>query len=383
MQVFKVFCKVMYKHKSQSLMYIVIYLLIAIAMSRSVQESKVMEFSKVSLKIAVENQDQGEVGEGLVSYLKEHNQIKEVPKDREALKDAMYYQEIDYVLLIPKDFTERFAAGEGEELLEGTAVPGSSTASLVENEIQQYLDTASMYHRAGMESARAVELSAEDMRQEAEINFLEKSDSKPLPIGFYFFQYVPYVFLVVMILGLGAVMKTFRDKDLSARNKCSAMSFFQQNIQIILGCILFTLAVFAVFMVMALCLTGNYMFTVRGVLSALNALVFSICAASIAWFCVQFARTMPELNIMSNVFSLSFSFLGGVFVALDLMGDGMKQAAKFIPSYWYVIANRDIQKADSFAGAGNIYQCYLVVLLFALAFFSVGLLVNRMKLRTV
>ena len=86
-----------------------------------------MEFSKVSLKIAVENQDQGEVGEGLVSYLKEHNQIKEVPKDREALKDAMYYQEIDYVLLIPKDFTERFAAGEGEELLEGTAVPGSST----------------------------------------------------------------------------------------------------------------------------------------------------------------------------------------------------------------------------------------------------------------
>ncbi len=293
MQVFKVFCKVMYKHKSQSLMYIVIYLLIAIAMSRSVQESKVMEFSKVSLKIAVENQDQGEVGEGLVSYLKEHNQIKEVPKDREALKDAMYYQEIDYVLLIPKDFTERFAAGEGEELLEGTAVPGSSTASLVENEIQQYLDTASMYLRAGMESARAVELSAEDMRQEAEINFLEKSDSKPLPIGFYFFQYVPYVFLVVMILGLGAVMKTFRDKDLSARNKCSAMSFFQQNIQIILGCILFTLAVFAVFMVMALCLTGNYMFTVRGVLSALNALVFSICAASIAWFCVQFARTMP------------------------------------------------------------------------------------------
>lgn len=380
MQVFKVFCKVMYKHKSQLLIYIIIYMVIAIAISRSVKESKVMEFTKVSLKIAVENKDEGELGEGLVSYLKDHNQLKNVPGDREALKDAMYYQEIDYVLLIPKDFTKQFTSGT-EKLLEGTAVPGSSTASLIENEIQQYLDTVSMYLRAGIDAARAVTLSAEDMQEEAEVDFLEKSDSQPLPVGFYFFQYVPYVFVVIMILGLGAVMKTFRNKDLSARNKCSAMSFFKQNAQIIMGCILFTIVVFVFFMVMALFLDGDYMFSIKGCLSAINTLVFSICAASLAWFCVQFASSMAELNAMSNVFSLSFSFLGGVFVTLDLMSDGMKQAAKFIPSYWYVVANRDIQKAESFAEIGSIYQSYFVVLLFAIAFFSVGLLVNRMKLQ--
>ncbi len=69
-------------------------------------------------------------------------------------------------------------------------------------------------------------------------------------------------------------------------------------------------------------------------------------------------------------------------MSLDLMSDGVRQAAKFIPSYWYVIANNEIQKVESFAEAGSVYQSYLVVLLFALAFFAVGLLANRMKLRT-
>ena len=89
--------------------------MIAVIISRSVQESGEMEFSKVSLKIAVDQRDQGVLGQGLVSYLKEHNQIKEMPEDREALQDAMYYQEIDYMLSIPKEFTERFVQEEGED----------------------------------------------------------------------------------------------------------------------------------------------------------------------------------------------------------------------------------------------------------------------------
>ena len=382
MQVFKVFCKVLSKHKSSILIYIVIYLMISLIMSRSIQQTGELKFTKVSLKIAVENQDQGEVGKGLVAFLEKNNKIKEVPADQEAIKDAMYYQEIDYVLVVPGNFTEQFLLGKTEGILEGTAVPGSSTASLIENEIQQYLNTVNMYLKAGIDADRAVTLSSEDMEQQAAVEFLEESDAQSLPAGFYFFQYIPYVFLVIMILGLGVVMNTFRDKELAARNKCSAMSFFQQNLQFILGCILFTVGVFLFFMITAFCLYSDYMFSVKGLLSAVNALAFSVCSASIAWFCVQLVRSAPELNMMSNVISLSFSFLGGVFVPMDLMSDGVKQASKFIPSYWYMIANQEIQKVESLAETGGIYQSFLIVLLFALAFFSVGLLVNRMKLRT-
>lgn len=383
MPVFKVFFKVMGKKKVAMWIYIIIYLLVSAAASFSLKENGQEEFSKIAVRVAVENLDQGGLGAGLVSYLGQHHQLQDLPTDHLALQDAMYYQEIDYVLVIPEDFTEKFQAGRQEGILEGTMVPGSRAAFFMEQEIQQYLNTLSMYQEAGLEQKRALELAAEDMEKEVKVSFLEESDGEELPGGFYFFQYIPYVFLVLMILVFGSVVKTFQDKDLSARNKCSAMSFWEQNIQIILGSMLFTFGVYLLFMGMACLIDCSYLFSLKGLLSAINAFVFSICAVSVAWFCVQFAHNSAELNVMSNIFSLSFSFLGGVFVSLELMGDGVKQIAKFIPSYWYVIANQEIQKVNNLAQAELVYQSFGLVLVFALAFFSAGLLVNRMKLRAV
>lgn len=63
MQVFKVFFKVVNKHKITLFIYIMIYLVISLVISKSLQENGEMEFSKVSLKIGVENNDQGELGQ--------------------------------------------------------------------------------------------------------------------------------------------------------------------------------------------------------------------------------------------------------------------------------------------------------------------------------
>ena len=382
MQVFKSFFKVLKKNITQIIIYIIVYLIISVIISNIFQEEGEMQFAKVSLNIGVENQDEGLLGAALTEYLGEGNNLKEIPKEKEALQDAMYYQEIDYVLVIPKGFTEKFAAGDREGLLQGTVVPGSATASFIENEMEGFLKTVSMYLEAGFEIKKALELTAEDMEQKAEVVFLNESDNMQLSGGFFFFQYIPYVFLCIMILGIGAVMKTFKNKDLSARNKCSSMSFIKQNLQIILGCTVFTVSVYLIFMVMACFCTGDYMLTTQGALSAANAFLFSICALSVAWFVSHFAKNTAEVSVFSNLFGLSFSFLGGVFVSLELMGEGAKQVAKFVPSYWYVIANREIQNVNGFADAAQVYQSFLVVVLFALAFFTAGLLVNRMKVRT-
>ena len=64
------------------------------------------------------------------------------------------------------------------------------------------------------------------------------------------------------------------------------------------------------------------------------------------------------------------------------MGEGARKLAKFTPSYWYVTANQEIQKTASFAEGGKVYQSFLMVLMFSLAFFSAGLLANRMKVKS-
>ena len=62
-----------------------------------------------------------------------------------------YFPEIDYVLVIPEDFSEKFAAGDRERLLDGTAVPGSSSSYLAEYDMESFLKTADMYLSAGFE----------------------------------------------------------------------------------------------------------------------------------------------------------------------------------------------------------------------------------------
>lgn len=382
MQVFKVFFKILSKNKTTLIMYTVIYLIMTMVINYSIQEKGEMAFSRISLDIGVENQDLGKMGDALVEYLGTYHHLQDIPKGKEALQDAIYYQEIDYVLIIPKDFTERFTNGERKGLLEGRIVPGSNTASLLDQEIESFLKTAAMYLVAGCDLEKAIHLTQKDIEQEVTITFLEETNEQYLPNIFYFFQYIPYVFLIMMILGVGSVMKTFKNKDLDARNKCSAMPFLKQNMQIFLGCMVYMILVYLVFMTMAYFNGRDYMFTIQGALSAINVLVFSICALSIAWFAVQFVRSAAELTIMSNIFGLGFSFLGGVFVSLDIMSETSIRVAKFIPSYWYVIANHNIQKITSFADATNIYESFLIVLMFALAFFTAGLLVRRLKMRS-
>lgn len=382
MQVFKAFFKILNKNKLSMMIYLGIYMALTIVMTQSASESDTTDFSQVSMDIGVDNQDKGELGEALVEYLSKENNIKDIPKEREELLDTMYYREMQYVIVIPEDFTEKFIAGEREEALEGTVVPGNSTAFLAEMEVDEFLKTLGMYVDGGFSPDKAAEQTLLDMQKESRVEFLSREDAKEKPSAYYFFQYVPYIFLCIMLVSLSVVLMAFNDKDMDARNKCSSMSFFQRNLQMILGSIGIMLLEYAFFMVLAFVMYPDYMKSVAGVLSAVNALVYMLVCLSIAFFVGRLARNDGELNMMANVIGLSFSFLGGAFVPLEIMSEGVKKVSKFVPSYWYVIANNDIWKVESIKDAGDIYKNFLMTGAFAVAVIAAAMVVNRLKARS-
>ena len=79
MQVFKAFFRILYKNKASLLMYIVIYLALAVTVGNVLEENSKTEFSGVSLDIGLENKDKGSLGDGLEEYLGSQNQILGVP----------------------------------------------------------------------------------------------------------------------------------------------------------------------------------------------------------------------------------------------------------------------------------------------------------------
>lgn len=382
MQVFKAFFRILYKNKMTMLIYIAIFFALTTILSREGEKNNITSFSRTSLEIGVDNQDKGELGKALVDYLEINNTIKEVPADHEALLDEMYNREIQYVLIIPEDFTEKFLAGEWEEVLEGTEVPGNKTSYLAEMEIEEYLKTLGMYVEGGYEAEEAVALANADMQKESSVEFLSAEDARQEPSAYYYFNYLPYIFVCIMMVSLGAVLIAFNKKDLDDRNRCSAMSFTKRNFQLILGSVVLMLIEYGVFMVMAFVMYPDYMGGIHGLLSALNALVYMLLCLSIAFFAGRLLKNDGELNMVANIVGLGCSFLGGVFVSLDYMSEGVKNVSKFIPSYWYVISNNAIWKLESIGDAGEVFQNMMVVFVFAVAVFAAALLVNRLKART-
>lgn len=381
MQVFKTFFKILNKNKTTMIVYMAIYLALTLVLTMNGQKNDTSDFSKIQLEIGVENKDEGALGEALVSYLEKENDIKEIPEDREELLDAMYYRYIQYVLIIPEDFTEKFISGEREEALEGTAVPGNNTAYLAEMEIDEFLQSLGMYLDGGYAPEEAVEKTFASMENESKVEFLDDGDAVVKPAAAYFFDYLPYIFLCIMMVSLSSVLMIFNERDLDARNRCSSMSFFARNLQMMLGSIGIMLLEYGIFMLTAWILYPDYMTGMRGILSMGNALVFMLVCLSIAFFAGRLAKDDGQLNMVANIVGLSFSFLGGVFVPLNLMNQGMQKIAKFVPSYWYVSSNNVIWKMESWSETGEIYQNELVMLLFAAAVFAVALMVNRLRAR--
>ncbi len=381
MQVFKAFFKILNKNKTTMLVYMVIYLALTFMFSINGQKNDNSDFSKVSMEIGVENRDNGKLGEALVSYLEKGNEIKEIPKEQEELLDAMYYRDIQYVLIIPEDFTEKFLAGERDEVLEGTVVPGNNTAYLAEMEIDEFLQNLGMYIDGGYDPKQAAQKTLDNMAKESKVEFLNVEDGETKPTAAYYFDYIPYIFLCVMVVSLSGVLMIFNEKNLDARNRCSSMSFFQRNLQMILGSVGIMLLEYGVFMAVAWIMYPDYMGSVRGFLSMGNALIFMLVCLSIAFLAGRQAKDDGQLNMIANTIGLAFSFLGGVFVPIELMNKGMQKVAKFVPSYWYVSSNNDIWKIKSLSEAGDVYRNYLVMLAFAGAVLAVAMMLNRLRAR--
>ena len=197
MQVFKAVFKIINRHKVSVIIYMAIFFALILIISSNGAENDQTNFSKVSLEIGMDNRDEGELGAALMEFISRDNEIKEVPSDHEELLDAMYYQEVEYVLVIPEDFTEKFLKGERDGVLQGTVVPGSNVNYLTETEINKFLGTLGMYVDGGFTLEEAVNQTLADMEEESKVEFLDASDGQEKPVAYYYFQYLPYIFLLL------------------------------------------------------------------------------------------------------------------------------------------------------------------------------------------
>ena len=382
MIVFKNYFKFVKKYFSIIIIYTVIFGTFAVAFSSSANSGAGNTFSSTKPNIAIVNNDEnGKLSNTFMSYVKENAIMIDVGKTDQELRDALFYREVDYILIIPANFSEAFMNKENPQI-ETMKVPDSYGGIYSEMLFNRFLDVANAYINAGMNEEQLCSVILDDFKNQSDVKLLEEKQSK-LDNVRYFYNFTNYTLLGINILVIGMIMSSFKDPNIRKRNIISPISYKKLNVQLFLGNLCITLFLWLLYFGISIAIYGNTMFTNNGLLIVLNSLAFSITVLSIAFLVGSFIRSKEAQSGIVNVVALGSSFICGAFVPQEMLGNFVLNMAKFLPSYWYIKNNNDIALLSNF-NTNSLMPIILnmgIILLFGLGIFIITNIISRIRLK--
>lgn len=381
MQVYKVFFQILNKQQGMIIMYLSIFMSIAFAVSSQSASDKQATFERSAYTFSVFDEDKSVVSSNLISYLANENERVIIEDNEESINDELYNRVTSCVIRIPKGFGESLEEGGELKQLELTAIPGTVYGETFKNLTNRYISTVKGYMAGGFATRMALAKAELALSVKAETTLEGESSTMSYSRMYYFFSYFPYIFTCICLVAIGPILLIFRKKDVRDRIYCSAYSQLRTNMELFAGMATTGIGLCVIYFL--LCTSGSAGATMSfgGFLNALNMFCFMIVAMGIVFVTTQFVKGKASLSVVSNVLGLGMAFLSGIFVPLELLGDGIVKAAHVLPSYWYIVAAREI---DGYKAGGDMSQMFIgmgVQLLFGAALICVGLAVSKAKMK--
>ena len=344
-----------------------------------------MNFQSKELSVCVIDEDNSKASKALTSYLGSIHHLVDLENDPEVLQEHLYYRDINYVLTISKGFEEKLLAGEKEGFVTNVKVPGSSAGYFADQQVTEYIQALQLYLTGGFSIDEAIEKVSASFANAGEVEAVvfEKETAEGRKEVFYFYQYLPYIFILLLFAGLAPIIMIFQEKDMQNRINCSAQKLLSRNLELALGCGAYSIGMWFLFMILGTLVYRGSMFTGNALYAMLNSFVFLLISIAMTLFLSCFdlgVNVMNVVNIVANLFGLGMSFLGGVFVPQNMLSDKVLAFSRFLPTYWYVRANNMLAGFSSESFDMHLYWNAIgIQLLFALTAFALTLVASKLK----
>lgn len=386
MQVFNTFFTLAKRHISSAIIYAVIFIILCVVLTGTSKETNEENFQASSVRMCVFDEDNSDASKALVDYLKKNHEITTGLKDAsdEMLQDSLYYERFKYILTIKKGYESKLLDGDIENIVSHTTLTDNMSTVYATQQIDQYISSLSMYLAGGYDMNEALDKASvlyDDKDYISTEDFNEVADSTENKSIYYYFQYLPYIFLSILIMSVSPILVLFHKGDLEKRIACSSMSTMSKNMQLFSGCVIYSIALWLVFMLTSIIIfSPARFFTVSGLLCCLNSFVFMLFALALTLFISCFKIQGDALNMVSNIIGLGMSFLCGIFVPQWYLGKSVLSVARFLPAYWYVRCNNMIAGFSSETMSYNTYwMCLGIQIIFCIAVVVLFIAFNRQR----
>ena len=386
MQVFKLCMKIIRKNKIAMLIYVVVFLGIAILISRLAQQQPIPTiYSTTKADVAFFAEENTPLVSGLKQELSKTADFVDLEDNTEKIQDALYYREVTYIVRVPKGFTEKIMNGE-KATIERTTVPDSVYGTYIDMKINRYLNMAELYVKsdAGVTQEKLVSSLKSDLSKSAAVTMTsvqKKADTNSKPFTSYYFNYLAYVLPAVLIFGVAVMLQTINGRELRNRTFCSPTTPKAFYLQLLLAIAIFSVACWLILILPCMALDPKNFFQTSTRYMILNSLAFLLSCVGISYLIGSLVRGMSAISALANVCTLGPCFIAGVFVPQTFLSSSVLKLASFTPTYWFVKANDALGAATNISSEllSGYYGDIVIELAFAVAFFAVGLAAGKRK----
>ena len=378
MTVFKTFLKIVNKYKVTIVMYTVILVVFGGFNMQTSEQSTSFVASKPDILIINKDEEIG-ITKNLIDYIKENSTIKDIQNTDEAIRDALFYRDVNYIIYIPKNYRQEFLNGENPKIeIKST---GDYQAAFAEMMLERYMKIANMYQENIQSEDELISRINETLSKQTDIEITSKLDTDNLAKATFYYNFASYSILAGSVYLICLVISSFNEERIRKRTIISSMNYKKHNRQLLLSNGLLAIILWLLYVILSFILIGNTMFTTHGLILMVNSFIFSICALTIGFLIANMVNNKNAINGIVNVVALGSSFLCGAFVPIEWLPDSVLKLAHILPSYWYIQSNEIIKTLENinFETLKPIITNMGIILLFSITFVILTNIISKKK----
>lgn len=389
MTVFKAFFQVARRNLTVVLIFIGMMMVITVLAFQSLGDTRgELKVSTKDYRVGIINEDgEDPLTRGLLDFLGARALLVPIGDGENDARDALFWREAAYILRIPAGFGASLKTAHPLVINTQTA-PDDYTSMYVETYTNRFLATLRLYMdtNPNLTTQALITQVHEDLKDE--IVFLPSQERTPIHMKtVWYFRYLSYPLLAAIASGMGMVLASMKKSLVEQRARVASQSELSRNMQIFLAGLLYSGIIWLILVLLGVFQTKlpmTELLTPRFLLILLTSFFYMLICLSISLLISSFTQNRNAINGINNVVALGSSFLGGVFVPIEVMGDTITGIGKMLPAYWYTLAVRGLGDANTLAGSAmSSYARQMSILgLMLLMLLSASLLINKIKRQT-
>lgn len=376
MTVFKTFWNIVKKYKGTVLLYTIILLVFGV-MNMKTSESN-MNFVGTKPDVLIVNKDsRGALSNNLEKYMKKNCNLVEIKK--EEVEDALFYRKINYVLYIPENYSREVMNKNSPKIeIKSTKDYNASLAELI---LKRYLKVQDIYKMQTEDEQELTMLINNNLKTNTNVQITSKIDNTALTNASHYFSFASYSIMAVVIFIICLVLSSFKEKSVNKRTLVSSMNYKKYNRYLLFASSLYAFIVWVLYIVLGIIILGDIMFTIRGLIYALNAFCFTFTSLTLALLISNIVNDKNAVNGIVNVIALGSSFLCGAFVPQEFLPDGVLKIAHILPTYFYISSNELLKKIEiiNLKELQPIFKNCFIIIIFACIFIIMNNIISKHK----